>query len=508
MKNTAGKQKILSDLEKRVNDKILEQSNFDLLKKLVKNADTLDEAIIIAELGTTYKRTGFHFNKRLEKQSNTIFYFKRNDALSFVTDPKALTHKLIIGDNYPALLNLLIEYKGGIDVIYIDPPYGKDGMGTFAQTNYDNALTRDNLLSMLYPRLWIAKQLLSESGVIFCSIDDRNQAYVKCLFDEVFGESNFVTQFVWKKKGGSGNTEKIIGNLVEYILCYAKCQKPGIFNYRTLDRKYRFSDDIGQYNLEGIEKTNEGSYERKTMMFPIIDPQTGKEFLPQKGKRWTIGENTVKEFLQLGKLYFDYDKLLVKRIKRPADYELSKNVYYNLLLEHGSLATAKNELERIIGQRELFDTPKPVKLINSLLEIASKPSAVILDFFAGSGTTGHAVLELNATDGGDRQFLLCTNNENGIAVDVTSKRLKRVMTGQCYGGNSDFDWIKKHKPLGGNLEVLDIVEVANFETVAGKTPFDVIDETLYGQEKFKTVKQKVGWVCNHFEGTRRRLEEE
>jgi len=142
-----------------------------------------------------------------------------------------------------------------------------------------------------------------------------------------------------------------------------------------------------------------------------------------------------------------------------------------------------------------------------LLALAIKPQSVILDFFAGSGTTGHAVLELNASDGGNHQFILCTNSENGIALDVTSKRLKRVMTGQCYDGSGDFDWIKKHKPLGGNLDVLDIAEVANFESVAGKTPFDVIDETLYGQERFKTVKKKVEWVCDNFEGTQRRLEE-
>ena len=223
MEKLTGKQEILSDLEKRVNDKILEPSNFALLKKLVEKADTLDEAIQFAELGTTYKRTGFHFDKRLEKQSNTIRYFKKNDAPSFVTDPKALAHKLIIGDNYPALLNLLIEYKGGIDVIYIDPPYGKDSMGTFAQTNYDNALTRDNLLSMLYPRLWLAKQLLSDSGVIFCSIDDRNQAYMKCLFDEVFGENNFVANVVWEnREGGGRSNSKFFRNKHEYIIVYAK----------------------------------------------------------------------------------------------------------------------------------------------------------------------------------------------------------------------------------------------------------------------------------------------
>lgn len=212
---------ILADIQRRVDDKILEPSNAALLTKLIQNADTLDEAIRIAELGTTYKRTGFHFNKCLEKQTNTINYFKKNDKLSFETNKNAITHKLIIGDNYPALLNLLIEYRNKIDVIYIDPPYGKDSMGEFAQTNYDNAISRDNLLSMLYPRLVLAKQLLSETGVIFCSIDDKNQAYVKGLMDDIFYEVNFVGNIVWLKHNAQNDADDMQKNH-EYILCYKK----------------------------------------------------------------------------------------------------------------------------------------------------------------------------------------------------------------------------------------------------------------------------------------------
>ncbi len=196
MTNNGMKESLLLEIDKRVSDKVLEPTNAELLKKLILAADDDNEAMMIAALGTTYKKTGFHFDKRLERLSNDIRYFKKNEALSFHTDDSKPTHKLIIGDNYEALQNLLIEYKGRVDVIYIDPPYGKDSMGEFAQTNYENAITRDNLLSMLYPRLMLAKQLLAESGVIFCSIDDRNQAYIKCLFDEVFLEkTSFQTLF-------------------------------------------------------------------------------------------------------------------------------------------------------------------------------------------------------------------------------------------------------------------------------------------------------------------------
>ena len=192
----ATKEMLLQELERRVGDKVLEPSNAALLKKLICNADNDDEALSIAALGTTYKKTGFHFDKRLEQPTNDIRYLKKNNQLSFQTEERGLTHKLIIGDNYEALQNLQVEYRGQVDVIYIDPPYGKDSMGEFAQTNYENAITRDNLLSMLYPRLMLAKQLMADDGVIFCSIDDKNQAYVKCLFDEVFGERNFVGTFL------------------------------------------------------------------------------------------------------------------------------------------------------------------------------------------------------------------------------------------------------------------------------------------------------------------------
>ena len=156
------KKSLISEIERRINDKIIENTNAQLIIKLINSAESINEAIMIGELGTTYKRTGMHFDKRFEK-------------LSFEDDKTNLKHELIIGDNYDALLNLLISYRNKIDVIYIDPPYGKDSMEEFADMNYDNNLTRDNLLSMLYPRLLLAKELLNkESGVIFCSIDDKN----------------------------------------------------------------------------------------------------------------------------------------------------------------------------------------------------------------------------------------------------------------------------------------------------------------------------------------------
>lgn len=218
--NEVTKENLIKEIKQRVLDKVLEESNAKLLIKLINQADSINEAISIAGLGTMFKRTGLHFDYRMEKLSSDIKYFKKNEELSFHTDDTKPVHKLIIGDNYEALQNLLIQYRNSIDVIYIDPPYGKDSMGNFAATNYDNAITRDNLLSMLYPRLTLAKQLLSEEGVIFCSIDDKNQAYVKCLFDEVFGEKNFIGTFI-RKTVSQRAMAKIFNCQQDYCLMYA-----------------------------------------------------------------------------------------------------------------------------------------------------------------------------------------------------------------------------------------------------------------------------------------------
>lgn len=537
------KKELINELQRRVSDKILEPTNFELLKKLIEKADTLDEAIMISELGTTYKRTGLHFDKRLEKMSDTIKYFKANPKLSFITEDKKIHHKLIIGDNYPALLNLLIDYRGAVDVIYIDPPYGKDNMGEFAMTNYENAITRDNLMSILYPRLLLSKMLLSQDGVILCSIDDKNQAYIKCLFDEVFGESCFVFCIPRITKKGGKTTETIQKNN-DYVICYS-ISKDIIFSqldkdlssFELEDEEPELLEQRGKYKTTQPLDYNSLSYS-KSLDYPL--EFHGKIFYPggdkkawlarQEGKyqhydwawRWSKsavewGIKNKMLVLKGNRIYTKtYEKCRKKNGVNELEYIDTKKPYTTLsFLENKySNDNGKKELDKIFGKGEkIFNNPKPTALVKDLIQmVCPKENAVILDYFAGSGTTGQAVLELNASDNGARQFILCQINEltpenpNGIAYDVTAKRLKRIMTGSCYDGANNFDWLKNNAALGDNLDVYEIAEVANFEATEGKTPFDVIDETLYGVEKFSTIQEKVEWVCNNFEITQRQLE--
>ena len=521
------KQSLIDEINKRVEDKILEPSNAELLIKLINNAESLDEAINIATLGTVYKRTGLHFAPKLEKMDDTIRYFRKNETLSFHTDDSKTTNKLIIGDNYNALQNLLIQYKGLIDVIYIDPPYGKDSMGEFAKTNYQNAITRDNLLSMLYPRLILAKQLLSDEGVIFCSIDDKNQAYVKCLFDEVFGEENFIGNICRENIKGGTKTRNI-KQVHDYIIAYGKKliennEKKELLLGEEFEEefKYEFSDEKGKY-AKGRELNKWGAGSRRedspSMWFPVPGPK-GKEVFPIRNDgsegRWRWGKKKLLNAIEENDVIYekreDGTYILYEKIRKNKE----KNKQITSFLKDNFLnAKGSDDLKNIFNTlMSIFDYAKPQELISYLIRNFPTDDAIVLDFFAGSGTTGHAVLDLNKQDNGNRTFILCQLNEktdttpNGIAYDVTAKRLKRIMTGECYDGTKDFPWLSDNTPYGGNLDVYEISTVANFSSTKGQTPFDVIDETLYGKEKFTTVKEKIDWVCQNFDRTQKYLEE-
>lgn len=541
------KQSLLAELQARVEDKILEPSNAALLSKLITNAENDDEALAIAALGTTYKRTGFHWDKRLEKMTDTVKYFKRNDALSFGEAKKdEPVHKLIIGDNYDALQNLLIEFLGKVDVIYIDPPYSKDSMGSFSETEYENAISRDNLLSMLYFRLQIAKQLLSDDGVIFCSIDDKNYAYLKCLFDEVFRESSYVTTLTVESSviAGPRRVPALQGSIVktaEYCLVYSRSGNKKIMkklkydyidgfdthysnwldevngkiiSFNELMQKNLFiSNKFNTYNLEvSIQNLSKlitlddsvrnwlysqdiSSKLYRLSGIEVIEDEKNYPFykLFQLNNKWYIRTNdgVINVFR-----YIDRIGLCDDYFKRFGERAVRGNLWKGFSSDGGNL-----DKEGFVSYK---GGKKPLRLVKQLIDsVCPSKDSVILDFFAGSGTTGQAVLELNKEDGGNRRFILCQMNEDEykIAYDVTCKRLKRVMTGKCYDEKSGFKTPKSFTPYGGKLEVYEIAEVSNASAIAGKTPFDVIDETLYGKEKFKTAREKIEWVCSNFAHT-------
>lgn len=512
---------LLFEIDRRVEDKILQPKEAKLLKKLISNAESVDEAMTIARMGTVYKRTGLHFTPRIEKHTNEIKYFRKNEELSFKDDNAKVVNKLIIGDNYDALLNLLIQYRNKVDVIYIDPPYSKNNLGEFAKTNYENAITRDNLLSMMYSRLLLAKQLLSDDGVIYCSIDDKNQAYLKCLFDDVFGEAQFVESFSWVRTETPSNLAHKSKKSVEYILCYVKkknnskfrgmskisLSNNGLMNQSNSEHELIFPANKTLTKLHnGIYK--KGKYGTKKYDITLLEDtevENGVFIKPVKlfGKfKW--GQENLDNEVKNG------TEISIKTIAFSPSYEKSEyepEAPWNIINSKFGVGTNENateELESVLGSGS-FDNPKPVSLISYLINFTN-PS-IVLDFFAGSGTTAHAVLETNRTDNEEKTFILCQINEeiNKIAYDVTAKRLKRIMTGECYDGSKDFSWINNNEPYGGSLDVYEIDSVSEYEHEAGKSAFEVIDETLYGEGKMSE-KEKIDWICRNFTTTQMSVE--
>lgn len=531
------KKSLIEEIEQRVHDKIIEPTNAELLIELIANTNSIQKAISIAELGTTYKRTGFHFDKRLEKIGNSIKYLKKNDFLSFKNGDRK--HKLIIGDNYDSLLNLLISHKKSIDVIYIDPPYGADSMGDFANTNYSNSISRDNLLSMLYPRLILAKQLLTDEGVIFVSIDDKNQSYIKCLMDEIFGEEKclFVAPRVTKKGGKSTST---IQKNHDYLIAY--CLSKNLeFSQEDKDiSTYTLEDEFvetrGKYKLTQTLDYNSLQYSKSMDYMVEIN---GRTFVPggsieeQKNRHngkhgktdwvWRWSKSAFEWGLSQGLVVLKGNRIYTKTYLNCRKVN-GKNELESIeaTKSYTSLSYIENDFSNDNGKKELdkifkesntvFKNPKPSILIKKLINMmCNKNDSIILDFFAGSGTTGQAVLELNKEDNGNRRFILCTNNEitesnpNGIAYDVTSKRLKRIMKGNCYDNTSNFDWNKNNSPLGDSLDVLEIASVHSSNQDLSNNPFDLINEELYDLHKFKSLDEKINWICSNFENTQKYL---
>lgn len=512
------KSDILAELKMRVEDRILEPNNYEVLCKLINKADSISEAQAIAALGTTYKKTGFHFDTRLENLSNDIHFLAKDKALSFENDKNAITHKLVIGDNYPALLNLLITYREKIKVIYIDPPYGKDDLGEFAKTNYENAITRDNLLSMLKPRLEIAKMLLKDDGVLFCSIDDRNQAYVKCLFDDIFGEGNFVADFIRKTKSTTNDAKTGVNYQHEFLLCYAKNKnevnllggQKDLSGYKNPD-----NDPNGEW-VSSDPSAKSGDI--KTGYFAVKNPYTGKEDYPPEGRFWLFSQNTIQKHIDEGRICFkkehkgDERGFIYKRYLK--DLKTNLTTFDSLCFDSNEFMNqnATKELKEL-DMVENFAYPKGVNFIQKILQHATNDNHdIVLDFFAGSGTTAHAVMELNRADNGNRECILVTNNEitelnpNGIAVDVTAKRLKRIMSGECYDGSKNFKWREKNEPYKDNLEVFRIEKVSKYAQESDKSVLEVIDESAYGLIEFDSIHEKAKWIAKNFDITLKELE--
>ena len=389
------------------------------------------------------------------------------------TDQSMPTNLLIEGDNYHSLSVLNYTHKQKIDVIYIDPPYNtgaEDWKYNDKFVNKDDSYRHSKWLSMMEKRLLLAKNLLSAQGVIFISIDDNEQAHLKIMCDEIFGEKNFCEMFVWNKTATPPSLSKISRKNIEYILCYAKNisevrkffgrwssnSDASLVNKGNKLKSLNFPKGVVKFNIpDGIYKREYKSESVNLITDVVVANNVNKnDFCLEAEFKWTQ-ESLNKEISQ--KTYFivksNQFAIRYQRVGERKSF-IAPDKYFDeqFLTKKAGIQTNEEARKTLEGMNIKFTYPKPVSLIKYLVRTMSKTNSTILDFFAGSGTTGHAVLELNKEDGGSRQFILCTNNENQIAEKITHRRIKNAIEG--YTDNSK---IKKNKVakvggLGGNLK--------------------------------------------------------
>lgn len=384
----------------------------------------------------------------MEQTSIPVFEERKDRELVNSSDEDKYSF-ILEGDNLHSLRLLQKTHKGKINVIYIDPPYntgGKDFVYDDAFVDEVDGFRHSKWLSFMEPRLICARNLLSDEGVIFISIDDNEVAQLKLLCDEVFGTTNFVGMIVWKKKT-NGNNMGWLPPVHDYILCYSK-NIEHIFDmgYEVSEEEImkRYSnpdnDPRGPWTTSDLSANHVGPH------FPITNPKTGQVFYPPEGRYWVFNEAEVQKRIEDGRIIFGKsgDARPVQRVFAK-DRTISKRKAESWWDSNGLNADATKELRDIFNQAKVFTHPKPTQLIKDIIRIScDKEDSIILDFFAGSGTTAQAVLDLNAEDGGTRRFIICTNNENGICEEVTYPRVKTIITGKRDDG-SDYSEGRKAK---------------------------------------------------------------
>ena len=479
-----------------------------------------------------------------------------SDRAIISDNPDAPNHIIIEGDNLEALSTLAYTHAGKIDVIYIDPPYNTGNEDFVYNDNYVNAdddYKHSMWLSFMKRRLKIAKKLLSENGVIFISIDDNEAANLKVLCDDVklFGAKNFAGQFIWHQGRKSMAAQFAVNH--EYCLVYCKNRAALLAydlatdNNNWREKKEGLEEIYSEFDrLSAIYGTDYASIENgmrkffkelpsdnpaKRQMqykcvdkgglyfpgdiaqgtgnggrFDIIHPITGKPCKVPKGG-WRFSESKLPAILEADLIHFGTDETTVpclKRYLKNTEYEVMSSVFY----KDGRGATKR--LEFILGYKA-FDHPKDediiAKFIKAVTSYTDNRRYTILDFFAGSGTTLHAVMQLNAEDGGKRTCILCTNNENGICENVTYERNKRVINGYTKPNGEDVEGLHDNNLryyrtafVGRSRSVQNMRRLVNLST-----DMLCIKEDLYTEKKQFAGQQTYKGVFRFFDDGKKQM---
>lgn len=485
------------------------------------NEIDLNELKAIAGLPIDEKVNGYGLNfvgrnfARAKYAQKTEKELRLNSTLSKNIDT---TENLVLkGDNLDSLKILKNHYSGQIKCIYIDPPYNTTsdefvypdkfdkeeaevlGLANLSESDFarmdfsfKTKKSHNGWLAFMYPRLLLARDLLSKDGVIFISIDDNEQANLKLLCDDVFGEENFIGTFPWRKRTAKSDVPFGVSQDYEWIICYAKSDMFSA-SIEGKGRKYYVSSDFPNrpWRVHDMTKQTTAS-ERPNSFFTMINPKNGDEYPADPNRTWRITKDTFPKYLEANEIVFpgDYDFL---KISKPVaryfkDKDMEKDgenfgrvaVSTKLPDDIGMSQDGTKEVREIFDDSIIFPFPKTFKLLKYLFSTATQENDIILDFFAGSGTTGQAVMQLNAEDNGNRKFILCQidepidkkkpayqfcmeNNLPTVISSITVERLKRAgekIANEIEETNSKNGMFEEHKKQVPDIgfKVFDSVE--------------------------------------------------
>ncbi len=399
---------------------------------------------------------------------------------------------IIHGDNLEALKALLPKYENNVDCIYIDPPYNTGNEGWVYNDNVNDPhirkwlgevvgkeaedLTRhDKWLCMMYPRLVLLQKLLSPTGAIFISIDDNEQANLKLICDEIFGAGNFVAQFIWKKRKTQANLTKYVANGHEYILLYA--QNKNVLQVNKLQLREEYIKKM----YKNPDNDPRGLWMTKPLASPDNAPNKKFELDLRNGRKltakWRVSQESYDAWFKDNLIVIPNDGQGMPRAKVFLN-ENEGQIPNTLLIDIATTEDGSKEIEMLFGSNSVFTYPKPSALLQFILPIIANKDTLILDSFAGSGTTAHAVLNLNKQDGGHRRFILVEMCD--YAETITAERVRRVIRG--YGEGS-----KAVEGTGGTFSYYEL----------GETLFDPKTDLLNDHADTEHIREYVWYSETH-----------
>ncbi|MFZ6693799.1 site-specific DNA-methyltransferase [Undibacterium sp. SXout20W] len=474
-----------------------------------------------------FKGKEFVFNHHLSVPYRPLV----SDEKKSIGSPDLNGNLVVQGDNLHALKALMPLYAGKIDCVFIDPPYNTGSQGWAYNDNVsspfltewlnsnpikqDDMLRHDKWLSMMYPRVKLIHELMSDSATIWMTLDDSEIHRARLLFDEIFGEQNFIGCVCWQKKYAPSNDTVDLSAMHDYILCYTKKRE---FNAQgkaiaTLSRNDRTDeqnklyknpdkDDRGDWT-SGDYTCNKTADQRPNLYYPLIHPKTEKEVWPSKTAVWRYSKEKHEKNVKEKRIWWGLDlENPTPRYKR--FLKDVKGVVQGTWWSHtdvGHNDEAKKEIKQIFSDKDNpFDTPKPVRLIKKILELATDENSIVLDSFAGSGTTAHALMELNQEDDGDRQFILVECEE--YADDLTAERVRRVIKGYSFSGvqktelhkeSITFTSLKKADSILDKIHSIENLEKHKYDTIKKEVKDGFL--AVYGE---KTIAESIDGLGGDF----------